>query len=186
MLALFHSRMLVAIRSFRFTATLCIGLAAGLFAADATTADEVEISNLTDVNVPQWVTGDSDIVQSVFVCVYRQDTSGNNRNYGIEATGDGPGFYLKSGGTTLAYTVNWYDGGTGNPNGGSGQPMTNNVELLGQTNARINSDTPVNSADCSGGASPTAMLQLTISATAMDAVPDGTYSGTITLLLSLT
>jgi hypothetical protein len=176
-----------AFHSLRLCTALGLGFVMGALApAGLARADEVELSNLTDVNVPQWVTGEGDIVQDVFVCVYRQNSSGTARTYGIEATGDGPGFYLKSGTTTLAYSVNWYDGGTGSPGGGSGQPLVNNVVLTAQTNARNNQDLPVNSADCNGGGSPTAMLRLSITATDMDAAPDGTYSGTLTLLLSLT
>jgi hypothetical protein len=186
MLAPFFFRMRAAGPTSRFLA-LFLAVCASPFAtlSDAA-ADEVEISNLTDVNVPQWVTGDPDIVQDVFVCVYRANISGTARTYGIEATGDGPGFFIKSGGTTLAYTLSWYDGGTGSPGGGAGQPLVNNVVLSGQTNARNNADLPANSADCNGGASPTAMLRIGVTATNMDAAPDGMYSGTITLILSLT
>lgn len=154
-----------------------------VFIQDAA-ADSVEISNLSDITVPVWITGDPDIIQDVFVCVYRQNTTGTVRTYGIKATGDGPGFFIKSGIKQLPYSVTWNDGGAGNPSGGTTSPLMNNVALSGLNNARNNLDLPANSNDCNAGASPTSRLRLTITSTDMDAATDGTYTGTITLLLS--
>lgn len=151
----------------------------------AAQADQVQISNLSDVSIPLWVTGDPDIVQDVFVCIYRENDSGSSRTYGIQATGDGPGFALRDGAYTLPYSIQWNDGGESNPGGGTTANMVNNVPLSGRSNARNDQDLPNNSADCNGGSSPTARVRFTITATDMDAAPDGTYTGTLTLLLSL-
>ncbi len=175
-------------RSITRTLSLTFVMALALFALTATQAhaDQVQISNLSDINIPLWVTGDPDIIQDVFVCVYRENTSGSSRSYGIQATGDGPGFALKAASYSIPFSVTWNDGGAGNPGGGSTSPMSNNVTLSNRNNARNNLDLPASSADCNGGSSPTARVRLTISAADMDAAPDGTYTGTITLLLSLT
>lgn len=148
-------------------------------------ADQVRISNLSDVSIPIWVTGDPDLVEDVFVCVYRENDSGSSRSYGIAATGDGPGFALKDGGNSIPFTLTWNDGGAGSPDGGTSSPLVDGVTLSNRNNARIDTDLPANSTDCNGGSAPTARIRLTISATAMDAAPDGTYTGTITLLLSV-
>lgn len=151
----------------------------------AASADQVQISNLSDVSIPLWVTGDPDITQDVLVCVYRENSSGSSRSYGITATGDGPGFLLSDSGNHIPYHLTWNDGGESNPDGGTSAPMVNNVNLSSRNNARNNDDLPANSADCNGGSAPTARLRFTIHANDMDAAPDGTYTGTVTLLLSL-
>ena len=148
---------------------------------------QVRISNLTNITVPLWITGDPTIIQGVFACVYRENNGNNNaRTYAITATGDGPGFLLKSGANTLAYTVTWNDGGAANPGGGTTADMTNNVKLTNRQNARNQTDTPATNDSCNSGASPTARVRITITNTNMEAAPDGTFTGVLTLILSLT
>jgi hypothetical protein len=158
----------------------------GFLASAPANADTVRISNLSNITVPLWVTGDTSIIQDVFVCVYRANTTGNSTSYGITATGDGPGFLLKSGTNNVAYTVTWNDGGASNPGGGTTATMINNVKLTSRSNARNNKVTPINSSDCNAGASPTARLRITLSQTAMDAARDGVFTGVLTLVLSPT
>ena len=140
----------------------------------------VRITYLSDVSVPSWVTGDPAIVQTVLVCVYHTVAS----TYAIKAVGDGPGYVLKSGGSNLPYSVTWNDGGAANPAGGSTDPLTDNVKLSALSAARTQTDAPANSDDCNGGGSPTAQLTITISQADLDAAPDGTYSGVLTLYLT--
>ena len=149
---------------------LLVGVLIGQFILinDAFAVNAVRISNLSDITVPLWVNGDPNIVQDVFACVYRQNTSGSVRTYGIKATGDGPGFLLKNGTKTLAYTVTWNDGGTANPGGGTTAVMVSGTKLTTRNNARIDTDTPTNSTDCNAGASPTARIRITITAANTD------------------
>ena len=161
-------------------------LGAIVFCTSSAEAQTVRISNLSNVTVPLWINGDPTITQDVFVCIYRQNVSGTLRTYGIRATGDGPGFLIKSGANTLAYTVTWNDGGAANPGGGTTAPMVNNVVLSARQAARIQSDTPINSTDCNAAASPTARLRIGITNTNLDAARDGTFTGVLTLLLSPT
>ena len=149
-------------------------------------AQTVRISNISDVNTPIWQTGDPDIVQDVYVCIYRENTSGSVRTYSITATGDGPGYYLKNGSETLAYSVTWNDGGAGNLDGGTSSPMVNNIALTLLNSARIQTDAPTYSSDCNAGASPTGRVRITISSANLDAVYDGNYSGVLTFVLSPT
>jgi hypothetical protein len=156
-----------------------------IFSTAAHSAVQVRISNLSDINVPLWVTGDPGITEDVFVCVYRaNDADGTTATYNITATGDGPGFLLKSGMNTLAYSVTWNDGGAGNPSGGTSSPFITSVALSNRQNARIQSDTPTNSDDCNAGASNTARLRIAVTNTNLEAAYDGTYEGTITLLVA--
>lgn len=156
-----------------------------LVISTANAATNMRISNLSNITIPQWVTGDPAITQDVFVCIYRGNEGNNSRRtYKIRATGDGPGFLLKSGANTIAYTVTWNDGGVANPGGGTTATMSNNIVLENRQNARNQLDSPANSSDCNAGASPTARLRIGITAAVMDAARDGTFTGTLTLLLS--
>lgn len=170
------------------SSTLFISVAAILLLNTSTAnAQQVRISNLSNITIPMWVNGDPAIVQDVFVCIYRQNGGSNtNRTYAIRATGNGPGFLIKTGANTIAYTVTWNDGGAANPGGGTTAPMVNNVRLTNRQNARIKQDIPTFSSDCNAGASPTARLRIQITAAAMDAARDGTFTGILTLLLSPT
>ena len=182
MLALYFYRRVIKIVRQCASVLVVIAASQSFYIYNSIAADEVEISNLSNITIPLWVTGDPTVISDVFVCAYDK----NNRVYGITATGDGPGFLLKSGSHTVAYTVLWNDGGAANPGGGTTAPMVNNVKLTSRANARDKSDTPNNSADCNGGQSPTARLRITINQTAMDAAYDGTYTGTLTLIISPT
>ena len=148
-------------------------------------AQQVRISGLSDFTIGNWSMGDPNVYRYVDVCIYRQNNgTGTNRRYFITASGDGPGFQLKSGSYALAYTVQWFAGGTGNPGGGTARTLTSNVQFPNNFNtARLKTDVPANSSDCNGNSAPTARLALTINATALDAVPDGTYTGTLNLLV---
>lgn len=171
---------MLALSFFRFLrlALFCC-FAAAIGAVDAQ-AEQVRLTNLTNVAVPLWISGDPTIIQTVLVCVFH-DVS---RNYGITALGSGPGFFLNSGTDKLPYTVSWNDGGAGKPNGGTLVPLQHNVKRTSRNNARTASDAPSNSTNCNNGASPTAQLTITISNTAMDAARDGAFSGTLTLIVS--
>jgi hypothetical protein len=159
---------------------LCIALVQMSCFSDAYA--QVRVTNLFNQTVATWITGDPTIIRTNLVCIY--NTAG--RTYGITATGGPSGFLLSNGANTLAYTVLWNDGGAANPAGGTTAPMFNGIKLAARNNARIPTDTPTNSTDCNAGASPTAQLTITINSTAMDAARDGTFTGTLTLLLSAT
>lgn len=152
---------------------------------DVAFSQEARISNLSDLALPLWVTGDPGITQDIFICAYASSQITNNRTYSITAIGDGPGFLLKSGINTIAYTLEWSDGGTGNPAGGETKPLLNNITLPARNNARNDRDLPRNSSDCNAGSNPTARLRISISQTAMDAARDGVFSGTLSIIMSV-
>lgn len=162
---------------------LLVGFVMGQLASpQAALADSVQIGNFTNITVPLWINGDPTIIQTVLVCVYRDIA----RTYAITATGSGPGFLLNSGANSMAYTVAWNDGGAANPAGGTTTQLVNNVKLTTRNNARIATDVPINSSNCNSGSSPTAQLSVTITNTVMDGAADGTFTGTLTLVLSPT
>jgi hypothetical protein len=148
-------------------------------------AQQMRISGLSDFTIGNWRMGDPNVYRYIDICIYRQNNaSGTNRRYFITASGNGPGFNLKSGSYALPYSVQWFAGGTGNPGGGTARPLTSNVQYPNNFNtARLKTDVPTNSSDCNGNSAPTARLALTINATNLDAVPDGTYIGTLNLLV---
>ncbi|MBL0319705.1 MAG: hypothetical protein IPP74_10535 [Alphaproteobacteria bacterium] len=157
-------------------------LMAGLSHSEAYAVNSARISRLSDVTVPLWITGNGNIQQDVFVCVYVGGTPAT-RNYHVTATGNGPGFLIKNGARSVAYSVQWNDGGAANPGGGTSKTLTSGSSIAA-SNARFPADTPFNSSNCNGGASPTARIRLTITSAALDAVPDGTYTGTLNILIS--
>lgn len=143
-------------------------------------AENVRISNLSDIRIPSWITGDPDIIQDVLVCVY---TEKNDRKYEILAIGDGSGFLLRSGPFSVPYTVTWNDGGAGNPELGSTAFMSNNISLTDRRNARIPKDAPRNSDDCVGGSRPTARARIKVPVVGLESAPDGTFTGALTFIL---
>ena len=174
---------MLALSFFRTRSLSSLTLSAALLLSSITPAyadDLVRITNLSDVTVRSWVTGDPAIVQTVLVCVYHTVAA----TYAIKAVGDGPGYVLKSGSGSLPYSVTWNDGGAANPAGGATSPLTDNVKLSGLSAARTQTDAPANSDDCNGGGSPTAQLTITISQADLDAATDGTYTGVLTLYLT--
>ena len=159
-------------------------VSSGAFDQPYANAQLVRISNLVDVSVPNWVTGDSDIVHDLFVCVYRQNVTDINRRYAIKAIGDGPGLELRSGFHKIPYTATWNDGGAGNPAGGRAAPLLHDVKLLARDKSFVNTDPPQDSSDCQGYSRPTSRLRIVISRTALDAAYDGVYSGALVLVLT--
>ena len=128
--------------------------------------DEVRISNLSDINLG--VFGGADAVGSTDACVYRNGTGA----YRITASGSGAGgaFSLTDGTNLVDYSVDYNDG-SGDVNMGSATP------LIGRTGA--------------DGASATcavtgnnATVTTTVTATNAAALPAGTYTGTLTLLVA--
>ncbi|MBL0317871.1 MAG: hypothetical protein IPP74_00960 [Alphaproteobacteria bacterium] len=157
----------------------------GFLCTDAFAASPtIRISNLSDITISNWITGDSDIIQDVDVCVYKEDVTLSNRNYDLMATGDGPGFILKNGSYNLPYSVFWYDGGEGNPGGGSTHALTSASQVTSLHNSRIDTDVPTSSNDCNVGAVPTARFRVKILATDLDAVPEGTYTGQLSVVVA--
>ena len=135
------------------------------------------ISDLNDLTLASWVTGDGDVKLKDDVCVYSSKVQGG---YTIKASGSGANsaFTLANGTETLPYTVAWNSGGVGNL-GDTGTSLTANV-----TSARLTGASR-DSSSCSGkNPGPTARIIVGMLATDLDAAIDGTYDGTLTLLVT--
>lgn len=158
-------------------------------ASPAAWAQQVRISGLSDFNINSWGTGDPNVYRYIDICIYRQNNNGNSRRYVITASSNNAGgFTLQSGQNgfyKLPYTVSWFDGGTGAPGSGSPRQLTNNIlSAPSFNNARNNRNSPADSSDCNGNSAPTARLVITINASALDIVPDGSYTGSLNLLVA--
>jgi hypothetical protein len=139
--------------------------------------DTIQISNLTDFNLPSWNLGDGDVNASINICIYALGVPTLN-TYAVRASSP-DGFVLVNGSHQIPYTLSWEDSGGGNLGSNSGTTLTNNVKLTNRNNANILSS------NCSLGGN-NARLYLKITQAAMTAALAGTYTGTITLLISPT
>lgn len=136
-----------------------------------------DISNLSDLQVANWIAGDGAVTLTEDVCVYSTRPSGG---YTVLATGSGSSeaFTLNSGLSTLAYLVSWNAGGVGSLSD-TGTSLTANVVSGGLTAAATDSSS------CSGtNPGPTARLIVNITNAEMSSAASGSYTGTLTLTIT--
>jgi hypothetical protein len=137
----------------------------------------VRISDLNDLTLASWVTGDGAVSLKDDVCVYSSKAQGG---YTVKATGSGAGsaFTLANGDSVLPYSVTWNSGGVG-ALADTGTQLVSNVTSAKMTGAARDSSS------CTGSTpGPTARIIVGMLATDMDAAVDGTYNGTLTLLVT--
>jgi hypothetical protein len=146
-----------------------------LGAANATPAlaasNNVRITQLADVSFGLITNIASDASSSQNICVYSNTA---NDGYNVRAIGSGSGgaFTLASGGSSLAYDVEW-NSASGQSNGIALAP---NVALSGQfSQARQQT--------CNSGPSSSASLTITIRSSALASAGAGSYSGALTLVI---
>lgn len=153
---------------------LLLVLCCCLYADTASAIVFYRISNLSDLSLPAWSIGDPAVTAHEDICVYSTLAG----NYAVNVSSPG-GFFLLNGSYQLPYSLGWDDGGAGHL-GSSSTPLSNNVTLQSQTNLNTLAT------DCSLGvpAGATARLNLTIMQADMTAARAGTYTGTITLIIS--
>lgn len=150
---------------------------AGLFLALASlpfpvAAQKARITNIADVSFGLISNLQADSRQSQNICVYSQSTGGA---YSISASGSGSGssFALSSGTNALAYEVEW------SPQSGqtSGTPLSPNVALTGQTSSASHQS-------CNSGPATSASLTIVLRSSELSQASEGSYSGTLTLLVA--
>lgn len=142
-------------------------------ASQASSADKVRISALSDLSFGVITNFAADSVRSESLCLYAKSPPLDQ--YRITASGSGPGgaFELSSGIDRLPYEVQWNDvaGQAG------GAPLAANQPLTGQQNtASVD--------DCSKGAATTASLVVVLRSAAVSSASSGTYTGTLTLVVA--
>jgi hypothetical protein len=135
-------------------------------------AQTVRITDLVDFNGGTWAGESGQINLEDNICIYSSTGS-----YTITASGSGAAnrFRVENGGEFLNYTVRWND----EPSTTTGQiQLTKTVTSATQTTTETVSD------DCSAGASPTAYIQVRFGNGQLRGNIPGTYTGTLTLLVS--
>ena len=139
--------------------------------------DAVQGTNFSDMNLPSWNLGDPSVTASIDVCVYSVHLPASS-SYGVTVSSPG-GYYLKNGTQQIPYTLFWEDSGAGSLGSNGGTQLLNNTKLPNRNNANTLSIL------CALGLSgPTARLYLKITQSDMNAALAGTYTGTITIMLS--
>ena len=150
----------------------------GSFTVRITKSARVRISNLADLALESWVSGDGDRRLTDDVCVFSSRGMGD---YSITAIGNGPNAtFSLSGGVNglLPYRVYWNAGGVGNLND-SGIRLESKVTASGMTHAANDSST------CKGSnPGDTARLIVEFTAESLDAARDGKYFGVLTLIVT--
>jgi hypothetical protein len=131
-----------------------------------TVANEVKISNLSDIVLPGF-TG-TDVSGTSAACVYRNAGT----TYNITATGSGAAnaFTLTDGTNTVAYGVT-YDDGSG------ATALATGVALAADGAEGVDDD-------CSTAGANNGSIEVTVTAAAAAGLPAATYSGTLTLLVA--
>lgn len=146
----------------------------GSVAISITKTARARISNLNDLTLSSWEEGAGNVSLTDDVCVYSTRPNGS---YKVRADGSGAGsaFTLANGANLLAYTVTWNSGGVG-ALANTGTTLTSTVTSPALLNASTTSPT------CTNG--DTARLIVSVSSLAMTSAVEGSYVGTLTLLVS--
>jgi hypothetical protein len=139
----------------------------GTLNISATLQDLVIISGLADIALGTYSGTGNMTGQSTF-CVYRNGTG----NYSATLTGDGPGFLIKSGANTLAYTATFTHGAT--------PVAATSGTVMGTALAPLSGNST--SQTCGGGTNGN--ISISISQAAAQAAPSGAYTGTLTVLIA--
>ncbi len=152
-----------------FRLFLLIGL--GALPAPAL-AQQVQISELTDVAFGTIANMSSDISQSQTVCAY---SNALNSNYSVRLTGSGAGgaLTLSNGAATMPYDVQW--------NSAAGQTSgTQLVAGVPQSGFVSQGVLP----GCTLGLTRSGSLTVILRAASLSAAHAGSYTGTLTVLIS--
>lgn len=170
-----HGRARKARPTGRVTRKFAWGLAALLAAAGPASpagAQKVRITNLSDVNFGLISNLQAESRRSQNVCLFSNSAA---NAYSITASGSGPGasFTLTNGSSALAYDVEWsqQSGQT------SGTQLLSNVALAGQTSAATHQF-------CNTGPATSASLTLVLRSSDLSQAREGSYSGSLTLLIA--
>lgn len=152
---------------------LMIGLfAAALAGPEAALAQKVRITNLSDVNFGLISNLQADARRAQNVCLFSNSTGGR---YSVTATGSGTGsaFTLTNGANSLAYEVEWSDQ-SGQTSGTSLSPA---VASVGRVSAATQQT-------CNSGPATSASLIVILRSSALTQAREGSYSGSLTLVVA--
>jgi hypothetical protein len=161
-------------QSFAATQGTLGATSSGSVAISITKTARARISNLNDLTLPAWEEGSGAVNLTDDVCVYSTRPNGS---YRVTASGSGGSnaFSLANGANLLNYSVTWNAGGVG-ALANTGTTLTTGVASAAFNNASTTSPT------CTAG--DTARLIVGVSALAMTSAVEGSYVGTLTLLVA--
>ena len=150
----------------------------GIVNLNVTKSTLAQISGLADISISSYIIGTGNQSQSSTACVYSSTANGS---YTVKADGSGAAhaFTIADGAShTVPYAVIWNSAGVGSL-ADSGTALTADVTSATFTNAATDSTT------CSGATpGPTAQVNIHLLGSDLDAVPYGTYTGTLTILIT--
>lgn len=150
---------------------LAILLIAGTHSSPAS-AKKVRITGLSDVDFGLIINLSAENRRSQSVCLF---SSSAGSAYSISAWGSGPAgsFALANGASSLAYDVEWSQQAGQN----TGTRLSANGTLPNQTSAATNQL-------CNGGPATSASLIIVLRAADLTQAREGTYSGSLTVLIA--
>lgn len=148
------------------------GLAAAVLLPGDASAERIRVTGLRDADFGLVSTFGSDQRRSQNVCVY---VTGSRQTYSIVALGDGSGggFSLANGAAVLPFNVEW----TATPGASSGTLLNPSTPLVNQYSSASNQT-------CRSGPAASATLTVILRASDLAEARQGTYSGTLTLIVS--
>lgn len=143
-----------------------------MIAPAAVQAQSVAISNLADFGFGTIANVSVDTSLAKNICVY---SNTNPSRYSVRATGSGAAgaFTISNGATALAYEVQW----AASANQTSGMMLTSGSTLSGLASSAGGSS-------CALGFAPSASLIIVLRSAAVSTAQAGSYTGTLTLLIS--
>ncbi len=157
-----------------------IGILMICAAARAEAAAQVQVSNISDVNLGTW--GMTDAAPSGYfdICAYASSTTPSG-SYALIITSSNGAFYLANGSQHIPYAVYWEDSGASHLGTNSpGTLLSYGSKITGRSNASTSSSS------CTLGLAPTARLTVKIALSDMQAALAGTYTDQIIIMLSPT
>jgi len=143
----------------------------GTAAVSLDIVDLMVVSGIGDIGLGAYV-GTGGLAGNDDMCVYRNGT-GSYKVKLTSANQSGGAFRLNTGANYITYTVDWTDNGTAGTTAG----VTSDVEETGQ-GGHATSQT------CGG--SPNANLAVSVAEAALQAAPTGSYTDTVTILVTPT
>ncbi len=156
----------------KFARWLLVWLASAAWIAAPASAQRVRIGALSDVSFGTVSSLQSDQRQSRSICIY---SNGQTSGYSVSASGSGSAgtFELLNGPNTLRYDVEW------SPVSGqtTGTSLRPNVPLTGQFSAASHQT-------CSNGPTTSASLIVVLRGFDLAQAREGTYTGSLSLLIS--
>ena len=145
-------------------------------ATPARATGTVEITGTSDLNLGSWGIGDPALSAYLDVCIGTNGTSPAG-GYAVSVSG-GSGYKLVNGSNQIPFSLTWEDSGAGSLGTSPGTPIANGVAL----DNRVNANSAFPPLCILNG--PTARLHIKIAQADMMAALAGTYSGTLTFLIS--